>query len=103
MPHLDLIFEARQDAARQALRSVFGKHPPSDLNPINGGVSGAQIFRFNIQNRPYVLRIEPERVALHDRQRGFACMTAAAAEGAAPRVHHVDPATGVAIIDFVAG
>ncbi|MDO8378666.1 phosphotransferase [Phenylobacterium sp.] len=103
MPELNVTSEARRDAARAALQSVFGNHPLSALTPVIGGVSGALIFRFQVQDRPYVLRIEPERVALHHRERGFACMTAAAAEGAAPRLHHADPVTGVAIMDFVSG
>ena len=37
-----------------------------------------------------VYRAEPERTARHHRQRGFACMTAAAAAGAAPAVHYAD-------------
>lgn len=101
MPHLRLIPEARHDAAREALRAVFGKRPLGDLSPISGGVSGALIFRLQVQDRRYVLRIEPERVAVRDRERGFAGMAAAAAEGAAPRVHHADPVAGVAIMDFV--
>jgi aminoglycoside phosphotransferase (APT) family kinase protein len=71
------------------------------LQPISGGVSGALIFRFEVRDRQYVLRIEPERVPLRDRQRGFTCMGAAAVAGAAPPVHYSDPAAGVAIMDFV--
>jgi aminoglycoside phosphotransferase (APT) family kinase protein len=98
-----LIPKARRDAVRTALRATFGASTVGDFQPIKGGVSGALIGRFDVHKRTYVLRIEPERVALHDRQRGFACMVAAAAAGAAPPVHYHDPATGVAIMDFVSG
>jgi aminoglycoside phosphotransferase (APT) family kinase protein len=103
MPDLSLIFESRRDAASRAVRSVFGKQPLSDLTTLSGGVSGAQILHFSVLGRPYVLRVEPERIAVDDRRRGFACMTAAAENGAAPRVHHADPADGVAIMDFIPG
>jgi aminoglycoside phosphotransferase (APT) family kinase protein len=98
-----MIPEARRDAVRTALRAAFGASAVGDFQPLRGGVSGALICRFDVHERAYVLRIEPERVALHDRQRGYACMVAAAAAGAAPLVHYSDPATGVAIMDFVSG
>lgn len=100
---MNLIPEACREAVREAFTTTFGAHAPSKLSPISGGASGALIYRFDVQNRPYVLRVEPERIALQDRARGFQCMMSAAAEGAAPRVHHADPATGVAIMDFVSG
>jgi aminoglycoside phosphotransferase (APT) family kinase protein len=103
MQTFELIPETRRDAVRAALRATFGASAARDLQPIRGGVSGALICRFDVRERNYVLRIEPERVALHHRQRGFACMAAAAAAGAAPPVHYHDPATGVAIMDFVSG
>ena len=98
---IKVIPKARRDDARSALRTLFGKRVIRNLQPVKGGVSGALIFRFDIRGRPYVLRIEPERVALQDRQRGFSCMASAAAAGAAPPVHFSDPATGIAIMDFV--
>jgi aminoglycoside phosphotransferase (APT) family kinase protein len=103
MQKFGLIPEARREAVRAALRTAFGASAARDFQPIKGGVSGALICRFDVHERKYVLRIEPERVALHHRQRSFACMAAAAAAGAAPRVRYCDPATGVAIMDFVSG
>jgi aminoglycoside phosphotransferase (APT) family kinase protein len=103
MQTFELVPEARRDAVRAALRATFGADAASNFRPIAGGVSGALISRFKVRERNYVLRIEPERVARHDRERGFACMAAAAVAGAAPPVHYFDPATGVAIMDFVSG
>jgi aminoglycoside phosphotransferase (APT) family kinase protein len=101
MQELTKIPEARREAVQAALSSVFGLRVVADLHPIAGGVSGALIFGFDVRGRTYVLRIEPERIALRHRQRGFACMAAASAAGAAPRVHYLDPESGVAIMDFV--
>jgi hypothetical protein len=95
--------ESRRDDARQALREVFGRQQLRNLEPLSGGVSGALILHFEVRDRPYVLRIEPERIPLKDRQRGFECMRAAAEEGVAPSVHYANPLTGVAIFDFVRG
>ncbi|HEY1709640.1 MAG TPA: phosphotransferase [Rhizomicrobium sp.] len=99
---LDILPEARRDAVRTALRAAFGAGTARAWRPISGGVSGAAILHFEIGEHPYLLRLEPERIALHNRERGFACMSAAAAVGVAPPVHYADAADGVAIMDFIA-
>ena len=98
---IELIPESRRGNVLGALRSVFGAGIAGGCRPIIGGVSGALILRFQVRERDYVLRLEPERIALNHRQRGFICMAAAAAAGVAPPVHFADPATGVAIMDFI--
>lgn len=103
MHNLELIPEPRHDAVRVALQSMGCQLEHTEFCPLKGGVSGALIMRYEAHSRPYVLRIEPERIMLKDRERGFACMVAAAAVGAAPAVHYADAATGIAIIDFIAG
>lgn len=100
---IGLIPEARRDDVDSALRATFGTGALSGFRPISGGVSGAQILHFEARGQAYILRVEPERVALHDRRRGFACMAQAAAAGVAPSVRYADPTAGVAIMDFVAG
>jgi len=100
---IEMIPETRRDDVRTALQAAFGAGTAGELRVLVGGVSGAMILRFSIRGRSYVLRLEPERVAPHDRERGFACMTAGAAAGAAPPVRFADPVTGVAIMDFISG
>ena len=100
---IELIPEARRRDVRDALHATFGSDAVGGVRPISGGVSGAQILHFEARGRAYVLRVEPERVALHDRQRGFDCMAQAAAAGVAPPLHYADADVGVAIMDFVAG
>ena len=100
---IDMIPESRRESVRAALKATFGASTPGDARPIVGGVSGAQILRFVVSDRAYVLRLEPERIAPSHRQRGFTAMAAAAAEGAAPPVHFADATTGVAIMDFISG
>jgi aminoglycoside phosphotransferase (APT) family kinase protein len=100
--HLHHVSQQQRDVVQRALQATFNT-TAVDLQLLTGGVSGAQIFRFEVRSRSYVLRVEPDRVALSDQERGFACMTAAAKAGAAPPVHFADAATGVAIMDFIAG
>ena len=99
--NLDLIDPKRRDAARSALGAAFGAKPVADLTLLMGGVSGALIYRVGVGERAYVLRLEPERVERRHRERGFACMTAAATVGVAPPVHYADAESGVAVMDFV--
>ncbi|HEX7760443.1 MAG TPA: phosphotransferase [Caulobacteraceae bacterium] len=101
MENLKSLGEPRRDAVFEALRTTFGAAGHSDFQPISGGVSGAAILGFEVRDRRYVLRVEPERIGLHDVERAYGCMRAAAEAGVAPRLHYADPASGVAIIDFV--
>jgi hypothetical protein len=100
---LDPIPAERREAARTALTAAYGARPVDGLRLLQGGVSGALIWRVGIGGRSCVLRLEPERIALPHRQRGYACMTAAAAAGVAPAVRYADPAAGVAVMDYVDG
>ncbi len=100
---LDFVPAERRDAARTALAAAFGARRVDRAQLLQGGVSGALIWRIDIGARSYVLRLEPERIALRHRERGYACMTAAAAAGVAPPVRHADAAAGVAVMEFVAG
>jgi Ser/Thr protein kinase RdoA (MazF antagonist) len=94
---------ARREAANAALEAAFGRRAIGPLTLLKGGVSGALIYRVEIGERPYVLRLEPERIPLQHRRRGFDCMAAAAAVGVAPAVRFADAGAGVAVIDFIDG
>jgi thiamine kinase-like enzyme len=100
---LGAVPEERRSAVDAALAAAFGRRPVTGWRLLQGGVSGALIWRVEVDGRPFVLRLEPERIALNHRQRGYACMTAAAAAGVAPAVHHADAVAGVAVMDFVEG
>ena len=96
-----IIPDHRRDAVAEALRAVFGAEPVTGFQPIKGGASGALVLRIEARGRTQVLRLEPERIPLADRERGYACMRAAATVGAAPALPYADPASGVAIMDYV--
>lgn len=98
---LHAIPAAQRDAADAALAAAFGRGALGEVRLLKGGVSGALIYRVEVGGRPCVLRLEPERIALEHRRRGFDAMSAAARAGVAPAVHHADPVAGVAVMDFV--
>jgi Ser/Thr protein kinase RdoA (MazF antagonist) len=99
---MDIVPPSRREAMQTALRMTFGDRTIGPPQSISGGVSGALILRVEVGGRPYLLRLEPERVSEADRTRGLACMASAAAAGVAPAVHYTDAAAGVSIMDFVA-
>ena len=99
--NLGLIPPQRREGARAALTLVTDDHEIGPIALLNGGVSGALIYRIDGGRRSFALRLEPERIALEHRRRGFACMEAAAAIGVAPRVYFADPMAGIAVMDFV--
>lgn len=99
--NLDLIPLQRREAARAALALVADGHDVGPIALLKGGVSGALIYRVDWGQRSFALRLEPERIALEHRRRGFACMEAAAAIGVAPCVYFADPIAGIAVMNFV--
>lgn len=92
----------RRAAAETALAQAFGSRAISAIAPVTGGASGALTYRVEADGRAYLLRLEtPVRNGLRDPRRAFACMRTAADAGLAPALHHADPETGVAIMDFI--
>jgi hypothetical protein len=98
---LDLIPAPRREAARMALTEVANGRDIAAMALLTGGASGALIYRVEVGAERVALRIEPERIALEHRRRGFACMEAAATVGVAPQVHFADPAAGIAVMGLI--
>ena len=99
-PLMDVIPADRRELARAALSPIVGSAPIVGVRSITGGVSGALIYRVDTAASAYLLRMETRRDALRNPHQ-YVCMQTAAAAGIAPRLHHVDPEAGVAIMDFV--
>ena len=89
-----------RDAVRSAVAATFGSARVASLVPVPGGASGAMIRRLDLPDRAYLLRVETTRNALSNPHH-YMCMRAAAEAGIAPRLHHLDEAAGIAIMDFV--
>ncbi|HJQ56704.1 MAG TPA: phosphotransferase [Vineibacter sp.] len=90
----------QRDATRAALTAAFGSAPIEAVASLKGGISGASIFRFEVAGRPYVVRVEGTPSPLRNPNQ-YVCLRQAADAGLAPRLHHVDEAGRVAVMDFV--
>lgn len=96
-----MIPEERLSAVAHALRAAFGTTECDDVRPLSGGLSPALVFRIVVGGRPYLIRLIPRTGALGDPTREFACLTAAADAGIAPRIWYANVEDRVLITDFV--
>jgi aminoglycoside phosphotransferase (APT) family kinase protein len=94
--------EDKRSAVERALTTVFGGATLDGLAPLNGGLSGARVYRIRVGGVAYLLRIEGARDLVRDPVRGYACMKIAAQALLAPRVLYACAEDGVAITDFIA-
>lgn len=91
--------ESLRESARSALAAA-GAARVTALSPVTGGASGALTYRADAGERSLLLRMETGANALQNPDH-YACLQAAAEGGIAPPLRFVDPARGVAIMDFV--
>ncbi|MDB4946412.1 MAG: hypothetical protein JWP97_5946 [Labilithrix sp.] len=100
---ITLIPEDRRDAVRAAFRAAFDVDHPERLEKVAAGLSGALVFRAEVEGRPWLLRLETSLPsAFTDPVRHHACLQSAAAAGVAPAVRFADATTRVAIVDYIA-
>jgi len=98
--HFDALGEDRCNAALRALRCVLGPVPVEAAVPLSGGITTAAVFRIDAGKRRYLLRVEGTPSPLRNPHQ-YQSMRIAADASIAPRVHYVDEADRVAVIDFV--
>lgn len=91
---------AHRDAAHAALKATFGAAPVTAVTPLRAGMSGASVLAFETGGRRYVVRIEGTPSPLRNPHQ-YVCLRMAADTGLAPRVHHIDETSRVAVMDFV--
>jgi aminoglycoside phosphotransferase (APT) family kinase protein len=91
---------ARREAMRSALRAAFGAARIDAIAPIGGGASGALPYRVAIGGRRYLVRLEGPPSPLRNPHQ-YEAMRIAARAGIAPKIHHIDEATRIAIMDFI--
>jgi hypothetical protein len=92
--------EPQREAARAALRSVFGSIPIDDMAAVSGGATAATILRIDAGGRSFLLRIEGPASPLRNPHQ-YISMRIAADAGIAPRLYHADEASRVAVTDFI--
>jgi hypothetical protein len=101
-PHvLDEFPAAHRETARSALERAFGARAVSAVEPVRGGASGALTCRVTADGHAFLLRIEQRLDSPFRNPHQYECMRIAAEAGIAPRLRHVEPDAGVAIMDFL--
>jgi aminoglycoside phosphotransferase (APT) family kinase protein len=96
----DAFSAAQRETARAALSAAFGAAAIGAITPMTGGVTSASVFRVEIGHRRYVMRIEGEPSPLRNPHQ-YLSMRIAAEAGIAPKIHYIDEAARVAVIDFI--
>ena len=94
------VAESHREPVRKALVAGFGSARLDKIAPVGGGASGAFPFRASIGDRHYLVRVEGPASPLRNPHQ-YESMRIASAAGVAPRVHHIDEANRIAIMDFV--
>jgi aminoglycoside phosphotransferase (APT) family kinase protein len=91
---------AHRETARAVLSAAFGSAPIGAITPIMGGATSASVFRVEVGGRRLVLRIEGQPSPLRNPHQ-YRAMRIAAEAGIAPKIHYVDEAARVVVIDFI--
>jgi hypothetical protein len=97
---VDGLSATHREVVRSALIAAFGSAPISTITPIAGGASTASTFRVDAAERRYLLRVEGQPSPLRNPYQ-YISMRIAAEAGIAPKIHYIDEAAGVAVIDFI--
>jgi aminoglycoside phosphotransferase (APT) family kinase protein len=97
---LESIPPDQRETARAALTAAFGSSAITRVDAVRGGASGASVYRAEVDDRTYLVRIEGPRHPLRNPHQ-YVCMRTAADAGIAPPIHFVDAEAGVAVMDYV--
>jgi aminoglycoside phosphotransferase (APT) family kinase protein len=92
--------DTHRETARAALVATFGSASVSAITPISGGISGASVFRVDVNDRRYLLRLEGQPSPLRNPHQ-YLSMRIASEAGIAPKIHYIDEAARVVVIDFI--
>ncbi len=95
-----MIPEVKTEAVSRGLREAFGVTSFEDIYPMTKGLSSALVFRIVVRGSPYLLRIITRTDAINDPTRQFACMSAGAEAGIAPRVWYTSIQDRISITDL---
>lgn len=96
----DALSPARRETIHRALNAAFGSARIDAIVSLSGGASGAFPFRVETGGRSCLVRLEGPASPLRNPHQ-YASMRIAAAAGIAPRIHHIDEAARVVVMDFV--
>lgn len=91
---------AHRDSASAALSAAFGSTPIGAVTAMTGGATTASVYRVEVGERRYLLRIEGEPSPLRNPHQ-YVSMRIATEAGIAPAIHYIDEVTRIVVIDFV--
>ncbi len=98
----DRIPPERRAAVEAAIQSAFGRRP-SLMEPVGGGLSGAGVWRLEVEARAYLMKLDRPADGFNDPARQYACLRIASDAGVAPPLLYADAESGVSISAFHAG
>lgn len=96
-----MIPEDKKVAVIHALEVTFGVSEFEDISELTAGLTSALVFRIVVLNKSYLLRIITRTDAMSDPTQQYACMSAAAEAGIAPRIRYTDIENRISITDFI--
>ena len=94
--------DAIRALANEAIRHAFPDGVLQSVDRVNGGMSGALVYRLRVDDRALVLRIPQPGSSPRDVQRQLLCMQVAAGRDVAPPVCYANADTGISLSVFVA-
>jgi hypothetical protein len=89
-----------RDGARAALVAAFGAVPIVGITAMAGGATTASVYRVEVGQRRYLLRIEGEPSPLRNPHQ-YVSMRIATEAGIAPAIRFLDEAARIVVIDFI--
>jgi thiamine kinase-like enzyme len=96
-----MIAEEKLDSVKKALKLTFNVPAYTDIRKITTGLSNAQVFRIEVQDKPYLLKIARTDFLSDPTLYYYACMKSAAEAGIAPKVWYAGIEDGISITDFI--
>lgn len=88
------------DSARSALATAFGRARIGAIVPLTGGATTASVYRIEVGERRYLLRIEGQPSPLRNPHQ-YVSMRIAVEAGIAPKILYLDEAAGIVVTDFI--
>src|SRR6185312_874081 len=85
---------SQPDGVRSALATVFGRARIGPIVALTGGATTASVYRIEVGERRYLLRIEGQPSPLRNPHQ-YASMRIAAEAGIAPKILYVDEAARI--------
>lgn len=84
-----------------AVQQSFGISHWKFVSVLNNGLSGASVYKINIKNRPYVIKLDDISDKMFDLNRVYVILEKAALRDIAPPVYFTDTKQGVVLMKYI--